>query len=74
VECEGALLVNPYDSESVASAIARALVMPLSERRDRHAANLAPLTQNNSTAWSTRFIEALRHVPEAWIDQVNLAS
>ena len=74
VECEGALLVNPYDAESVASAIARALVMPLPERRERHAANLTPLTQNNITAWSTRFLESLRNVPEARIDSVTLAS
>jgi len=74
VECEGALLVNPYDPESVASAIARALVMPLAERRDRHTANLTPLSQNNSTAWSTRFLESLRHVPEARIGPVTLAS
>jgi len=35
-ECRDALLVNPFDPESVASAIARALEMPLAERRDRH--------------------------------------
>ena len=28
-ECERALLVNPYDPDSVAGAIARALDMPL---------------------------------------------
>ena len=31
-ECRDALLVNPFDPESVASAIAQALQMPLSER------------------------------------------
>ena len=30
---EGALLVNPYDPDSVAAAIARALAMPLAERK-----------------------------------------
>ena len=34
-ECEAALLVNPYDSESMANAIAHALSMPLDERRYR---------------------------------------
>jgi trehalose 6-phosphate synthase len=33
VELEAALLVNPYDPESVATAIAQALSMPLDERR-----------------------------------------
>jgi trehalose 6-phosphate synthase len=74
VECEGALLVNPYDAESVAIAIARALVMPLSERRERHTANLTPLRQNNSTAWGTRFLQSLRQMPEARIGPVTLAS
>ena len=74
VECERALLVNPYDPESVASAIARALVMPLPERRERHAANLAALAQNNITAWSTRFLESLRRRPEASIGPATLAS
>jgi trehalose 6-phosphate synthase len=31
VECEAALLVNPYDPESVGSAIGQALSMPLAE-------------------------------------------
>jgi trehalose 6-phosphate synthase len=35
-ECRAALLVNPFDSESVARAMKQALEMPLSERRDRY--------------------------------------
>ena len=38
-ECQAALLVNPYDPEGVATAIDRALSMPLDERKQRHAAN-----------------------------------
>src|SRR6185312_7296665 len=34
-ECKEALLVNPYDSEAVGSAINRALSMPLEERKER---------------------------------------
>src|SRR6201988_1003890 len=41
VEFRRALLVNPYDPESVASAIAQALAMPIEERRARHQALLA---------------------------------
>src|SRR5437899_2856770 len=36
VELDAALLVNPYDSESVAAAIAQALSMPLDQRKARH--------------------------------------
>ena len=63
-ECKGALVVNPYDPESVASAIARALVMPLAERRERHAASLTRLVRNSGTDWSMRFLQALRRRPK----------
>src|SRR5262249_45433221 len=36
VKGKSALLVNPYDAESVASAITQALAMPLDQRRERH--------------------------------------
>jgi trehalose 6-phosphate synthase len=58
-ECKDALLVNPYDLESVAAAIALALQMPLSERRDRLNYILAALSQNSSDVWGARFIQAL---------------
>jgi trehalose 6-phosphate synthase len=58
-ECVGALLVNPYDAESVGRAIARALEMPPAERRERHAASLAKLRQNSGTVWSKNFLKAL---------------
>ncbi len=58
-ECQQALLVNPYDPESVAAAIARALNMSLGERRERHSAILATLARNGSRVWSTRFLESL---------------
>jgi trehalose 6-phosphate synthase len=59
-ECRDALLVNPFDPESVASAIARALEMPLAERRDRHNHILATLSLNNSDVWGTRFLRSLQ--------------
>jgi trehalose 6-phosphate synthase len=58
-ECQSALLVNPYDADSVAGAIARALEMPLAERRERHNANLDTLTRNGGTVWSMRFLRSL---------------
>ena len=58
-ECEGALLVNPYDADSVASAIARGLYMPLVERRARHSSTLARLAQNGGGVWSRHFLQSL---------------
>ena len=58
-ECSGALLVNPYDPNSVASAIARALDMPLAERRERHHATFEALLRNPISQWSTRFLHSL---------------
>lgn len=58
-ECSGALLVNPYDPDSVAVAIARALEMKLEERRERHQATFSILTQNPISRWSARFLHSL---------------
>ena len=56
VECEAALLVNPYDPESVGSAIAQALSMPLEERRRRHDALFQVLMTNDVESWGERFL------------------
>jgi trehalose 6-phosphate synthase len=58
-ECERALLVNPYDSESVANAIARALSMPIEERRERHKSIMHVLTENDIKFWGEKFISTL---------------
>jgi trehalose 6-phosphate synthase len=55
-----ALLVNPYDPESVASAIAQALTMPLAERRERHHALLAEVLAYDVDRWQQEFLSALR--------------
>jgi trehalose 6-phosphate synthase len=59
VEFDAALLVNPYDTEAVASAIARALSMPLDERRARHEALYQALLANDIKFWADKFIAAL---------------
>jgi trehalose 6-phosphate synthase len=59
-ELTEAVLVNPYDRQGVADGLQRALSMPLSERRAKHAAMLAKLRKNDIHSWSRRFIEALR--------------
>src|SRR4029077_21131520 len=60
VDGKRALLVNPYDAESVAGAIAQALAMPLDERRERHAALLHGILENNVDKWKKDFLDALR--------------
>ena len=54
-----ALLVNPYDAESVAGAIAQALAMPLEERRARHQALLAVVSNYDVDRWQREFLTAL---------------
>jgi trehalose 6-phosphate synthase len=59
VECEAALLVNPYDPETVGSAIAQALSMPLEERRSRRDAQFQVLATNDVQSLGERFLIAL---------------
>jgi trehalose 6-phosphate synthase len=56
---EGALLVNPYDPDSVAAAIAEAIAMPQAERKTRHAALYAALLANDISKWGDRFLSSL---------------
>jgi trehalose 6-phosphate synthase len=60
VEAKSALLVNPYDAESVAGAVAEALAMPLEERRERHAALMRGIFENDVNKWQRDFLDALR--------------
>ena len=56
-ECKAALLVNPYDPDSVAVAIGQTLSMPLSERRDRHNAMFQVLSHNDVQHWASSFLQ-----------------
>lgn len=58
-EFRAALLVNPYDPDAVAAAIARAVAMPLDERRQRHKELYSALLQNDISLWGDRFLKAL---------------
>ena len=59
VECQAALLVNPYDVEGVGNAIEQALAMPIDERRGRQSELLNILSQNDLKLWGERFITSL---------------
>ena len=54
-----ALLVNPYDVETTAQVIQRALRMPLAERRERHAALYERVRREDVHAWRRAFLAAL---------------
>ena len=59
-EFRRALLVNPYDPESVAGAIVQALTMPLAERRERHKALLEAVLAYDIDRWQAEYLAALR--------------
>ncbi len=60
-----AVLVNPYIAADAAEGIARALAMPLEQRRERHAALLAKVLRITADDWSRRFLEDLERAPAA---------
>ena len=59
-ELDQALLVNPYDLDGVAAAIARAVSMPLEERRERWEAMMACLRDHDITDWRRSYLQTLR--------------
>ena len=62
-ECKAALLVNPYDPDSVAAALGQALSMSLPERRERHASMFQTLSRNDIRHWAHLFLTALEREP-----------
>jgi trehalose 6-phosphate synthase len=64
-ECKAALLVNPYDPDSVAAAIGQALSMPMAERRERHDSLFRVLSHNDIKHWAERFLTALEREPRS---------
>ncbi len=59
-ELKGALLVNPYDIEGTANAIARALNMPLEERQERWRKMMDYLLVHDVSQWCDDFLQDLR--------------
>ncbi|HLT44895.1 MAG TPA: alpha,alpha-trehalose-phosphate synthase (UDP-forming), partial [Luteimonas sp.] len=58
-ELDSALLVNPYDLDGVADAIATAIRMPVDERRERWRAMFDHLCKHDITAWRRAYLDAL---------------
>lgn len=61
-ELSDAILVNPYLPEDTARGIARALEMPLEERRQRHKAMLKIIKEQTVQKWAKDFIFDLQSV------------
>ena len=71
-ELKSALIVNPYDTEATATAIAQAFAMPLEERKERWRDMIAVLRANTIHDWTSRFLAALGRGHEATEDAESL--
>ena len=58
-DVEGALLVNPHSPDVLASAIKKALDMPLEERKRRFEAMIGTVREDNVRAWTEDFCSDL---------------
>jgi trehalose 6-phosphate synthase len=58
-EMDGALIVNPYDTEATANAIGRAISMPIEARRERYNSMMPNLRKHDVVAWCRDYLEAL---------------
>jgi trehalose 6-phosphate synthase len=74
-ECTAALLVNPYDPETVATSISHALSMPLEERRTRHQALFQVISDNDLNSWGEHFLAVLTKdaATPPWPERLGLA-
>jgi trehalose 6-phosphate synthase len=60
-ELDGALIVNPYDTEATAQAIGRAISMSAEARRERWSTMMPKLLKHDVTAWCSDFLGWLQH-------------
>jgi trehalose 6-phosphate synthase len=58
-ELDAALLVNPHDVDSMATAMARAMTMSGEERRERWNVMMARLRANSVQIWFSKFLDKL---------------
>jgi trehalose 6-phosphate synthase len=63
VELDGALIVNPYDTEGVAEAMQQAITMPLNQRQERWRSMFDVLERNDVDRWRETYLAALADTP-----------
>jgi trehalose 6-phosphate synthase len=61
-ELTEALIVNPYDADAVADAMHAGLIMPLEERKARHAALLAKVRRTTAASFCRDFLAQLKTI------------
>ncbi|MEZ2221290.1 alpha,alpha-trehalose-phosphate synthase (UDP-forming) [Rhizobium sp. RCC_161_2] len=71
-ELKGALLVNPYDIEATANAMARGLTMPLEERQRRWRGMMDYLLEHDVVRWCNDFLKDLTEEAKPPVNQVTL--
>jgi trehalose 6-phosphate synthase len=73
-ELTAALLVNPYDPETVATSISHALSMSLQERRARHKELFHLVSENDLKSWGELFLASLTNDPDLphWREHLGL--
>jgi trehalose 6-phosphate synthase len=60
LQLRDALIVNPFDEDSMVEAMHRALNMPLAERKDRWQVLMDNVSRENVGAWRDSFLQALK--------------
>lgn len=60
-DLEDALVVNPYDTDQVAKALQRALVMKPKERVERYRSLIARVREHDADHWCNDFLSVLRN-------------
>ncbi len=65
-----AIVVNPYDTDEMAAALAQALAMPLEERQRRWRAMRRTVFGATAADWCRNFLDALEAVPEGGVGSV----
>ncbi|CAN7540966.1 alpha,alpha-trehalose-phosphate synthase (UDP-forming) [Rhizobium rhizogenes] len=71
-ELKGALLVNPYDIEATANAMARGLTMSLEERQQRWRGMMDHLLEYDVARWCNDFLKDLTEEAKPPVNQVTL--
>jgi trehalose-6-phosphate synthase len=76
-ELDGALLVNPYDTQQVSQAILRAIRMPMAERRARMESMRAQIAASSIYDWSEKLITDMcavrQHLSRFWPQRTQTA-